>query len=90
MIRMSDPFFTGADWFGTAGRIEDYAVVSPTTIAWVQVLSIIAGHIVAVMVAHDRALDIEPDADNALRAQYATIGAMLVYTAVGLLLLVNA
>lgn len=90
MIRLSDPFFTGADWFGTAGRVEDYTAVSPTTIAWVQVLSIIGGHIVAVMVAHDRALEIEPDSEKALRAQYATIAAMVVYTAAGLLLLVNA
>lgn len=90
LIRLSDPFFTGADWLGTAGRIEDYTVVSPTAIAWIQVGSIIGGHIVAVMVAHDRALEIEPDAENALRGQYAMIAAMVAYTAAGLLLLVNA
>ncbi len=90
LIRISDPFGTGADWFGTNTWIENYTLVSTTLIAWVQVGAIVIGHLIGVMVAHDRALERFDDTDSAIRSQYAMIVAMVAYTVAGLLLLVQA
>jgi hypothetical protein len=55
-ILASDPFGTGANLFGTAGMGVDYSVVGDRTISLVQTAAIVAGHVVAVTLAHDRAL----------------------------------
>jgi hypothetical protein len=55
-ILASDPFGTGANWFGTSGKVVDYTVVSTRTISLVQVVSIVAGHVLGVMLSHDRAV----------------------------------
>ncbi|NOX29812.1 MAG: hypothetical protein GXP35_07175 [Actinobacteria bacterium] len=90
IIRISDPFGNGADWFGTNTWVENYTAVSTSLIAWVQVGAIIIGHLVGVIVAHDTALERYKTSDSALRSQYAMILAMIAYTVAGLLLLVNA
>lgn len=85
VILASDPFGTGADLLGTAGRVIDYTVVGTTTIALVQVGAIVAGHIVAAVSAHDRAVRLFPRG-VALRTQYPLLAAMVALTvgAVGL------
>jgi hypothetical protein len=85
---LSDPF--GRDWdlFGTADRAINYNLLSPTAISWVQALAIIAGHIAAVVVAHDRALARFPKR-NRSSAQYPLLGAMVIYTIGGLVLLLG-
>jgi hypothetical protein len=55
-ILASDPFGTGANWFGTSGKVVDYTVVSTRTISLVQAVAIVAGHIVGVVLSHDRAV----------------------------------
>ena len=90
LIRISDPYGNGADWFGTNTWIENYQAVSTDLIAWVQVASIVIGHVLGVMVAHDRALTRHEQHDDALRSQYAMIIVMVGYTVAGLLLLVSA
>lgn len=56
-ILVSNPFGSpGVDLFGTYRNVLDLSVVSATTIALVQVGAIIAGHVLGVTLAHERAL----------------------------------
>lgn len=83
---ISDPFGTGMDIFGTADWRVNLTIVSINTIWWVQVVAIVAGHIGGVILAHDRAVAMwEPKL--AIRTQYAFLGVMVLFTAVGLLIL---
>ena len=86
---LSDPFGRGWDLFGTAADTVDYTVVSPNTIAYVQVASIVVGHVCGVVAAHDRAVELYPPR-TAVRSQYPLLGVMVAYTVGGLLLLLNA
>lgn len=86
LILMSDPFVTGADWFGTAGNEVDFTVVSPSTIALVQVLAVVGGHVLGVVSAHDRAVRLFPRT-QALAGQVPLLALMVCYTLAGLLLL---
>jgi hypothetical protein len=82
----SDPFGYGWDVFSTVDYAPNIAPFSPNTIWYVQVGSLVAGHVAGLMVAHDRAVTILPERD-ALRSQYAMLGLMVVYTLVGMGLL---
>jgi hypothetical protein len=86
---VSDPFNLGWDLFGSAGRSIDYTVVSPNTIAYVQVAAIVAGHVAGVVLAHDRALARLPRA-VATRSQYPLLVAMVAFTVGGLGLLLGS
>jgi hypothetical protein len=55
-ILASDPFDTGANYFGTADKVVDYSVVSVRTISMVQAVAVAVAHVVAVVLSHDRAL----------------------------------
>lgn len=85
---VSDPFGAGWDLFGTRERAVDFNLLSPTVIAWVQACSIVAGHVVAVVVAHDRALGRFPPR-QAVRAQLPLLAAMVLFTVAGLFLLLG-
>ncbi len=89
LIQASDPYGRGWDLFGTQDNRIDFLLVSAAVIAWVQVVSIVVGHIAGVTVAHDRAVE-RHDAALAIRSQYPMLAAMVGYTVVGLLLLLNA
>lgn len=83
---LSDPFGKGMDLFGTADWRVNLTLVSINTIWWVQVVAIVTGHIGSVILAHDRAVAMwEPKL--AVRTQYAFLGVMVLFTAVGLLIL---
>ena len=86
LSRLSDPF--GRDWnlFGTRDWLVNLTLVSPTTVWYVQVFAIVAGHIGGVILAHDRAIAAYPP-QLALRTQYALLAVMVVFTASGLLIL---
>ena len=86
LIRLSDPFGQGWNLFGTADWALNLALVSPTTIWYVQVAAIVIGHVGGVVVAHDRAIASFPP-DVAVRTQYALLAAMVLFTATGLLIL---
>ena len=55
-VRLSDPLGIGADWLGLSGLQASYALVGPTAVADVQVAAIVVGHVLGVIVAHDRAV----------------------------------
>ena len=80
---VSDPFGIGWDLFGTADRRIDFWVRSTDPIWYIQVATIVGGHVLAVILAHDRAL-----ADfgrGALRSQYAMLVLMISLTSLGLM-----
>ena len=85
----SDPLGRGWNLFGTAGDSIDFTAVSASTIAYVQAAGIIAGHVAAVVVAHDRALVLFPHRE-ATRSQYPLLAAMVLFTVGGLALLRGA
>ena len=87
---LSDPFGKGWDLFGTAGVTPNIAALTPNTIWYVQAVALVIGHVAGLVVAHDRAVSIFRDRDDALRSQYAMLALMVVYTVGGLWLLSRA
>jgi hypothetical protein len=85
---LSDPFGAGWDLFGTKDRAVDFNLLSPSAIAWVQAGAIVVGHVVAVVVAHDRALARFPSR-HAVSAQIPLLAAMVLFTVGGLFLLLG-
>lgn len=86
LILASDPLGTGADIFGIADRNVDFALVTPTTIAVVQVVAVVIGHILGVVAAHDRAVQLF-DPRRAVIGQIPLAVLMIGYTVGGLTLL---
>ena len=86
---LSDPGGRGWNVFGGSDGQIDYNLISVDLIAWVQVLSILFGHVGAVVVAHDRATELFR-AGESLRSQFAMLLVMVAYSTLGLWLLVNA
>jgi len=80
----SDPFGTGADWFGTAHRPIDFQLVSANTIWAVQVTAIVIGHVLGLLLAHDRALQMAPGPRRAVQSRAAVLALMVVLTVGGL------
>ncbi len=88
-ILASNPFAQdGVDLFGTYGRGIDYAVVGPRTIADVQVGAIVLGHVIGVVLAHDRAVRTTPE--HVVRAQLPLVAVMVAFTVGGLSLLLSS
>jgi hypothetical protein len=86
----SDPLGRGWDLFGIAGSQINYLAVSTAVIAVVQVVAILTGHLVAVFIAHDRAIADYDRARHRLRAQYPLLVVMVTYTLGGIALLLGA
>jgi hypothetical protein len=84
---ISDPFGFGWDLLGTKGFRPDLALVSPRTIWYVQVGALVVGHVLGLVLAHDRALSLIRPRRSALRAQYAMLGLMVLYTVGGMWIL---
>lgn len=79
---ISDPFGLGWDLFGTAGWKVDFFIATPEPVWYAQVAIIVVGHLMGVVLAHDRAL-----ADfgrEAVRSQYAMLLLMVSLTILGL------
>lgn len=87
VFRLSDPLGRGWDLFGGADGL--IWRIDPTTVAWVQVSAMLLGHVGAVAVAHDRAVELFP-AGKSLQSQFAMLFVMVAYSALGLWLLLTA
>ena len=88
-ILASNPFgFDGVDLFGTYGRAVDYTAVSPRTIANVQVGAIVLGHVVGVVLAHDRA--VRESSHRSTLGQVPLVAVMVAFTVGGLALLLSS
>lgn len=84
---VSDPFGREWDLFGTADFAPNLTVVSPETVWYVQVASLVVGHVAGLAIAHDRAMALFEDPRAALRSQYPMLALMVLYTVGGLWLL---
>jgi hypothetical protein len=83
---LSDPLGTGANWFGTADGSVNYSLATPERTAVLQVCAIVTGHVLGVVLAHDRALRVLP-ARRTTVGQIPLLALMVAYTVGGLSLL---
>ena len=90
LIKASDPFSTGANWFGTANwEVSYYFAYHPTMLANIKVLAVVTGHVLGVVAAHDRAIKLLPRRHQ-LTGQLPLLFAMVGFTVGGLYLLFSA
>ncbi|MGB0099024.1 MAG: hypothetical protein WBP61_01960, partial [Nocardioides sp.] len=90
LINLSDPFSNGSNWFGTADLDPNYGIYyHPTLLANIKVLAVVAGHVLGVVAAHDRAVRILPRRHQ-LTGQLPLLFAMIAFTIGGLYLLFAA
>jgi hypothetical protein len=87
---VSDPLGKGWDLFGTASAAVDYGVISQNQAWYAQVACVVAGHVAALTLAHDRALTLYGKARAAARSQYAMLAIMVGFTTLALWLLAQA
>ena len=83
----SDPLGNGANLFGTSSYQIDYNVISFAAIWYVQVAALLAGHVAGLALAHDRALAMYDNVEEAVRSQYWMLAVMVAFTSFGLWLL---
>jgi hypothetical protein len=83
----SDPLGNGANIFGTSGFQIDYRIISYAAIWYVQVAALVSGHVGGLALAHDRALVLYKDPEEAVRSQYWMLAVMVAFTSFGLWLL---
>lgn len=88
---LANPF--GADlapgdggWLGTAQWTIDYGWLDANTIWYLQIAALLAGHVAALVLAHDRALERFPKR-YAARSQRAMLVVAVIFTCTGLWLL---
>lgn len=87
IIYASDPFSDGSNWFGTADwKVNFWFTYHPTLLASIKVLGVILGHVVAVVAAHERAVELLPKKSQ-LTGQLPLLFAMIGFTVGGLWLL---
>ena len=90
LIQLSDPMVSGQNLLGTANWSVNYWLsYHPTTLAIIKVLAVVCGHIVGVVAAHDRALELLPKRHQVV-GQLGLLVIMVAYTATGLYLLFGA
>jgi hypothetical protein len=80
----------GTDLFGTADRAIDYTVIGATSAWYWQVGFVVAGHVLALTLAHDRAIAIYDKPQLAVRSQYWMLVIMVGFTSLALWLLSQA
>ncbi|MGL5829094.1 MAG: hypothetical protein ACRC0L_05940, partial [Angustibacter sp.] len=76
---------TGANWLGLANSQPREFLTDPGQVAVIQVLSIVLGHVVGVILAHDRSLELF--SRRAHLGQIPLLVLMVIYTCGGLALL---
>jgi hypothetical protein len=85
---LSDPLGTSTtNLFGTAEYGIDFNALTPNVIWYVQVAALLAGHVLGLTLAHDRALVYWRDYRRASRSQYWMLAVMVAFTCFGLYLL---
>ena len=88
IIRLvSDPFGWGWNLFGTSGYSTHIGFIDPTFVWYSQIGVIVAGHVVAIYLAHVVALRLLKNPALAIRSQYPMLGLMVLYTIFSLWLL---
>jgi len=83
----SDPLGYGWDLFGTLDYRVNVQPLSADQIWYLQAGALVLGHVLGLVIAHDKALALFGSSKVALRTQYAMLGLMVLYTVGGLWLL---
>ncbi len=86
----SDPLGEGRDLLGTADWTVDYGLLGASTFWYLQVGFVVAGHVAALVLAHDRALVLYGDGRRAARSQVPLLATMVAFTTLALWLLSEA
>jgi hypothetical protein len=87
---VSDPLGDGSDLLGTADSQIDYTLLGSNATWYFQVGFVVAGHVAALILAHDRALAMYEQAKQAVRSQYWMLAVMVGFTSLALWLLSQA
>ena len=85
--RISDPFGFGWNLFGTLNYVVDISVVNAKFVWYTAVTAIVAGHILAVYLAHRMAFRVFGARRAAIRSQYPMLVLMVAYTMLSLWIL---
>jgi hypothetical protein len=86
-INFSDPLGRGWNLFGSAEMGVNASIVNhPTVIAMIQLVAIVGGHLLGIIVAHEKAVRLLPP-ERALAGQWPMLAVMIGYTCAGLILL---
>jgi hypothetical protein len=90
LILASDPLSNGSNLFGAGGLTVPYWLsYHPTFLADVKVLAVVAGHVLGVIAAHERAIKLLPK-KHQLTGQLPLLAAMIAFTVGGLYLLFSS
>ena len=84
---VSDPLGKGWDVLGTSDFRPDVQVLTPNLVWYVQVGALVVGHVLGLVLAHDRAVALFRSARVAVRTQYAMLALMVAYTLGGMWIL---
>jgi hypothetical protein len=84
---VSDPLGWGWNLFGTASFVPDTAIVDARFLWLFSVIAIVAGHVIAVALAHAITLQICDDRKTALVSQMPMLALMIGYTMLSLWIL---
>ena len=89
LIYLSDPMVNGSNILGTADlQVSYWLSLHPTFLAFTKVFSIVGGHVLGVIAAHDRAMKLLPWRDQ-LTGQLPLLVVMVGFTIGGLYLLLT-
>lgn len=83
----SDPFGYGWNLLGTAAYEINIAIVGARFAWYTAVIAIVIGHVLAVYLAHAKAMHLIDDRRHAVRSQYPMTALMVAYTVCGLWIL---
>ena len=89
LTKLSDPLGIGGNWLGTGGLTANAALLAPTLVATIQVVAIVTGHVLGVVLAHERAVTLF-ERRVAVIGQVPLLALMVGYTCGGLLLLFSS
>ena len=90
LIQASDPLSNGSNVLGTGNWSVPYWLsYHPTFLADSKVVAVVLGHVVGVIVAHERAIKLLPK-KHQLTGQLPLLGAMIAFTVGGLYLLFSS
>jgi hypothetical protein len=90
VVQLSDPLSKGWNLLGTAHWSVSYWITEhPTFLAVLKVASVVTGHVLGVIAAHDRAVRLLPERHQ-LTGQLPLLFVMVFYTVTGLYLLFGA
>jgi hypothetical protein len=84
---ISDPFGLGWNLFGTAGTMPDLAIIDARFLWLFSVVAIVAGHVIAVVLAHFITLQVCDDRKKALVSEMPMLVLMIGYTILSLWIL---